>query len=55
MITSTDREDDLTIEWHSEYIEYILDNLDRAWDFCELSENPNVTWEIVKTNPQIPT
>ena len=54
MITSTDREDDLTIEWHSEYIEYILDNLDRAWDFCELSENPNVTWEIVKANPQIP-
>ena len=54
MITSTGRQDDLIIEWHTEYIRYILDNLDKGWDFCELSEIPNVTWEIVKTNPQIP-
>jgi hypothetical protein len=29
-------------------------NPDRPWNYSSLSENPNITWEIVKENPDRP-
>ena len=41
-------------KWYSKYIKYILDNPDLDWDFEYLSNNSNITWEIVQTYPDLP-
>ena len=33
------------------WFQFILDNPEKSWDWYELSRNPNITWEIVKANP----
>ena len=40
-------------KWNKQYIQFILDNPDKPWDYLCLSKNPNITWEIVKDNPDI--
>ena len=37
----------------NKWFQYILDNPEKDWDYSFLSENPNITWEIVKANPDI--
>ena len=32
----------------------VKDNLDKPWDYDALSRNPNITWDIVTENPDIP-
>ena len=35
----------------SDFHEYIINNADKPWDYGMLSKNPNITWEIVRDNP----
>ncbi len=36
------------------WFQYILDHPDKPWEYDMLSQNPNITWEIVKNNPYKP-
>ena len=36
------------------YFSYIQENSDKPWDYERLSENPNITWDIVEANPDKP-
>ena len=36
-----------------EWIQFILENPEKQWDYYGLSRNANVTWEIIQENPQI--
>ena len=42
---------DLEEEWTQQWFQFILDNLDKPWDWGYLSKNPNITWEIIQANP----
>ena len=42
---------DLEEEWTRQWFQFILDNLDKPWEWHYLSENPNITWEIIQANP----
>ena len=42
---------DLEDEWTQHWFQFILDNLDKPWDWSYLSGNPNITWEIIQANP----
>ena len=33
------------------WFDYIKENPDKDWDHRGLSENPNITWEIIQSNP----
>jgi hypothetical protein len=35
----------------SDFHEYIINNADKPWDYGMLSKNPNITWKIVRDNP----
>ena len=42
-------------EWSKYYWnEFVLKNLDKPWNWFDLSRNPNITWYIVKANPNKP-
>ena len=41
-------------EWYFHWFQYIKDNPNEDWDYDGLSENPNITWEIVQANPTKP-
>ena len=41
---------DLEDEWSQQWFQFILDNSDKPWDWNLLSENPNITWEIIEAN-----
>ena len=43
---------DIENEWLRKWFQFILDNPDKDWHWFYLSENPNVTWEIVQNNPE---
>ena len=32
----------------------IIKNLDKSWDWPNISKNPNITFEIIKNNPNYP-
>ena len=36
------------------FFQFVLDNPTKPWDWCGLSSNPNITWQIVKENPTKP-
>ena len=37
----------------TEFFDYILEHLDKHWDFKELSMNPNITYEMVLDHPEL--
>ncbi len=41
-------------EWSRKWFQYILDNPNKLWNYLMLSQNPNITWEIVQANPDKP-
>lgn len=34
--------------WSIEWFQYILNNIEKNWNWHSISINPNITWEIVK-------
>ena len=36
------------------YFNFVLKNPDKPWEYCQLSRNPNVTWETVQSHPEKP-
>lgn len=36
------------------WFQYILDHPDKSWHYCVLSENANITWDIMQANPDKP-
>ena len=36
------------------WFDFILRNPDKQWNYKLLSENPNITWDIVEANPDEP-
>ena len=36
--------------WNQYFFNFISRNIDKHWNWDWLSENPNVTWEIVEAN-----
>ena len=38
----------------TEWFDYIKNNTNKPWNYSYLSQNPNITWEIVQDNPNIP-
>ena len=36
--------------WTEGYWKFICDNSDKELDWSTLSENPNITWEIIQNN-----
>jgi hypothetical protein len=40
--------DEWSEEWSEEWFQFIKDNPDKKWNYGYLSENPNITWEIVQ-------
>ena len=45
---------DLENEWSQYWFQFILDNLDKPWDWRLLSCNPNITWDIIEANSDKP-
>ena len=43
-------EDIINNLWGKEWFQFIKENPDKPWDFWRLSENPSITWDIVKNN-----
>ena len=41
-------------KWSEKWFQFVKDNPNKKWDYYELSENPNITWEIVQANPDKP-
>ena len=41
-------------EYCNIWFQYVLDNSDKPWDYSLLSQNLNITWEIVQNNPNKP-
>ena len=41
-------------EWSEKWFQFIKDNPHKDWCYIWLSENPNITWEIVQANPDKP-
>ena len=41
-------------EWSFHWFQYIKDNTDKRWNYHSLSENKNITWEIVQANQDKP-
>ena len=39
-------------EWFRGYTNFIQKNLDKNWNWAEISKNPNITWEIIDANPE---
>ena len=40
--------------WNKYWFQFISNNMDKDWEWEWLSENPNITWEIVEANPDKP-
>ena len=40
--------------WDQFYFRFIENHSDKPWNWFRLSENPNITWEIVEANPDKP-
>ena len=38
-------------EWSAKWFQFILDHPDKPWNWFGLSQNPNITWDIVQRNP----
>lgn len=36
--------------WNKHFFRIIKDNSDKPWDWYHLSQNPNITWDIVEAN-----
>ena len=45
---------DLENEWFTQWFQFILDNPDKPWNWYGISQNPNITWEIIQENPDKP-
>ena len=41
-------------DWSETWFQFILENPDKLWNWCYLSANPNITWDIVCANPDKP-
>jgi hypothetical protein len=41
-------------KWKQKWFQYILDHPEKDWNYGCLSENPNLTWEMVQTHPEKP-
>lgn len=39
--------------WHQHYFQFILEHLDLPWNWHKLASNPNITWDIVESHPDI--
>ena len=46
--------DEFFKEWSEMLFQYILEHPDKRWNYGLLSENPNITWDIVQAHPEIP-
>ena len=40
----------MTTNWNQYFFNFIVKYSDKHWDWWSLSENPNITWDIVETN-----
>jgi len=40
--------------WDQFYFRFIENQSDKPWNWIEISRNPNITWDIIKTNPDKP-
>jgi ankyrin repeat protein len=38
------------VEWSRKWFQYILDHPEKRWSYEGLSDNPNITWEVVQEN-----
>ena len=41
-------------EWLELYFSFIIENHDKDWDWGKISNNPNITWDIIRDNPEKP-
>jgi hypothetical protein len=41
-------------DWCENWFRYILDHPEKPWDWYWISQNPNITWDIITTNPEKP-
>jgi hypothetical protein len=41
-------------EWKQKWCQYVLDHLDKPWNYSWLSINSNLLWDVVQANPQLP-
>ena len=41
-------------EWKEKYWKFIEDNLNKPWNWDRLSQNPNITFDIVQSHPDKP-
>ena len=41
-------------EWSIKYWNFIQENTDKPWDWPIISENPNITMDIIRENPDKP-
>ena len=40
--------------WNLYFFKFIENHSDKPWSWNGLSENPNITWDIVEANPDKP-
>ena len=45
--------DAINRKWHERYLKFINDNLDKSWNWFEISRNPNITMKNINDNPDI--
>ena len=41
---------DLEDEWCRQWLQFIIDNPDKEWNWGFISGNPNITWKIIQSN-----
>ena len=58
MVTRVDRtrkyRNEVIKAWHDKYRSFVEDNMDKPWNWANISCNPNITMEMIKANPDKP-
>jgi len=44
----------LEVQWTEKYWSFVLDNQDKQWCWKHISQNPNITMDIIRDNPDEP-
>ena len=39
-------------EWSEKWFSFIIENPDKPWNWYNLSQNRNITWDIIQNNPE---
>ena len=52
-IIMNQKEHNLRVEWGAIWFQYILDHPEKDWNYEVLCGNPNVTWELIQSYPNL--